>query len=86
MRNDRKIALGEQIVAHARSHGFDEAHLQFLDENGELFDTVEEIANNYAPDDSVTIGILLILDQDLTFDLVPDPLDEDAEPIIRYHQ
>jgi hypothetical protein len=85
MKNIRKIALAEQVVAYARSLGFEDARLQFTDDGGELFDTIEELAEGYGLDESCTAGIHLVLDDDLAFSITTeDPDDEDSEPTIEF--
>jgi hypothetical protein len=85
MKNTRKIALAEQVVAHARSLGFEDARLQFTDDGGEIFDTIEELAEGYGLDEPCTAGIHLVLDDDLAFSITTeDPDDEDSEPTIEF--
>ena len=84
MKNTQKIALAEQVVAHARSLGFEDAHLQFCNDDGDLFDTLEEFAEDHGVDEDVIATIAIVLDQDLAFTLVEDPDDEDAEPRIQF--
>lgn len=85
MKNSAKIAAAEQLLSDARSLGFENAHIRFADDfEAGLYDTLEEIAEEYAVNDKVSVSIHLILDDDLTFELVEDPDNEDAEPKIEY--
>ena len=86
MKNSAKIAAAEEILATARSLGFENAHIRFAEafETGLLYDTLEEIAEDYTPNDKVSVSIHLILDDDLAFELVEDPDDESGDPIIEY--
>jgi hypothetical protein len=87
MKNSAKIAAAEEILATARSLGFENAYLAFTDDfvnDGSLCETLEEIASEYGPNDRVSASIHLILDDDLAFELVEDPDDEDGEPRIEY--
>ena len=84
MKNTQKIAVAEQVVAHARSLGFEDAHLTFTDEDGYNFDTLEELTEDCGADQDLTATITIVLDEDLTFSLVEDPDDEDAEPHIEF--
>ena len=85
MKNSAKIGLAEQVVAHARSLGFD-ACLIFRDEDGYPYDTLYELSeqNGCDPDETITASINIILDEDLTFSLIEDPDDEDADPRIEF--
>ena len=85
MKNSAKIAAAEEILAAARSLGFENAHIRFADDfEAGLYDTLEEIAEEYAVNEKVCASIHLILDDDLAFELVEDPDDEDGDPIIEY--
>ena len=87
MKNSAKIAAAEEILATARSLGFEDAYLAFTDDllnDGTLCETLEDIAAEYAVDDKVSVSIVLILDDDLAFQLVEDPEAEDEEPKIEY--
>jgi hypothetical protein len=86
MKNSAKIAAAEEILATARSLGFEDAYLAFTDDvnEGTLYETLEEIVSEYAVDDSVSVSIHLVLDDDLAFKLVEDPEAEDEEPKIEY--
>jgi hypothetical protein len=84
MKNTSKIANAEQVVAYARSLGFEDARLQFLDENGDLYDTIEELAEGYGLDEPLSAEIHLVLDEDLAFSLTEDPDDDEAEPTIEF--
>ena len=84
MKNTLKIALAEQVVAHARTIGFEDARIQFLDESGDLYDTIEELAEGYGLDEPCSAEIHLILDEDLAFSLAQDPEDDEAEPTIQF--
>ena len=85
MKNKDKIAAAEEIVAFARSNGFEDAHLQFIDGGSSLgYDTLEELSEDYGCDEPITAIISVILDQELGFSLVADPDDEDGEPEIQF--
>ena len=84
MKNKDKIAAAEEIVALARSNGFEDAHLQFVDGSGCTYDTLEELSEDYSCDEPITAIVSVILDQELGFSLVADPDDEDGEPEIEF--
>jgi hypothetical protein len=87
MKNSAKIAIAEELLATARSLGFENAYLAFTDDfvnEGNLYETLEEIASEYAADDILSVSIHLILDDDLAFKLVGDPDAMDEEPKIEY--
>ena len=86
MKNSAKIAIAEQVVAHARSLGFEAACLIFRDDDGYPYDTLYELSeqNGCSPDETITASINIILDEDLVFCLIEDPDDEDADPRIEF--
>ena len=86
MKNTQKIAFAEQVVAHARSLGFEHSYLTFTDEDGYTFDRLEELAaeNTSGADAPIAVSINVLLDEDLTFFVIEDPEDEEAEPRIEF--
>jgi hypothetical protein len=84
IKNTQKIALAEEVVAHARSLGFEHSFLIFTDEDGYTFDRLEELAqeNSCESDTPITVSINIVLDEDLNFFVVEYPGDENAEPRI----
>ena len=74
MKNSEKIQLAEQVVAHARTLGFEHSHLEFLDEEeGCYYDTIEELTKSYGAGEQVRASVAVVLDEDLSFSLAEDP-------------
>jgi hypothetical protein len=84
MKNATKIPAAEEILAAARSLGFEDAYLAFTNDEGIIYETLEEIAGEHDIDENVSVSIHLILDDNLAFKLVEDPEAEDEEPKIEY--
>jgi hypothetical protein len=86
MKATEKLATAKKVLEFAKEQGFKLARLQFIDqEDDTAHDTVEEVAANYAADDTVNVIVHLELFDDLEFELVGDPNDEDADPEIKYN-
>ena len=84
MNTAQKIAKAEDVLAHARSLGFENAFLTFMDEEGIFYESLEQLSENYAIDESVSASIIITLDEDIGFYLIEDPDDENAAPRIDY--
>jgi len=82
MKNATKIPAAQELLAHAKTLGFANAYLRYADEDYDLYDTVEEVADNYTAGCTVAVAIHLILDDELTFTLQEDQ--DDLEPRIDY--
>jgi hypothetical protein len=84
MKNADKITKAEEVLAHARFLGFENAFLSFMDEDGQIYDNLEELSESYGGDEEISASIILTLDEELSFRLREDPEDETAEPRIDY--
>ena len=84
MNTAQKIAKAEEVLAHARSLGFENAFLTFMDEEGDFYESLQDLAENYAVDESVSASVIITLDEDIAFQLIEDPDDENAAPRIDY--
>jgi hypothetical protein len=82
MKNAQKAIIAQQVLAYAKENGFENAFLIFCDEEGTLFESVEDVAREHFAGE-VTVGIHLILDEELSF-LIEGDEETDEEPKITF--
>jgi hypothetical protein len=82
MKNEQKIAAAQQVLDYAKSLGFDDAYITYCDEEGTLFESVEDVARETLAGET-TVGIHLILNEELSF-LVEEEADSDDPPKITF--
>jgi hypothetical protein len=82
MKNAQKVATAEQVLAHAKSLGFDDAYITYCDEEGTLFESVEDVARETLAGE-MTVGIHLILNEELSF-LIEEEEDSDDPPKVTF--
>jgi hypothetical protein len=82
MKNAQKVANAQQVLAQAKSLGFEDAYLTYCDEEGTLFESVEDVAREQFAGE-VTVGIHLILDEELSF-LIEGDEETDEQPKITF--
>ena len=82
MKNARKVAAAQELLAFVKTFGFDDAYLVFCDEEGTLFESVEDVAREQFAGE-VTVGIHLILDEELSF-LIEEEEDSDDPPKVTF--
>jgi hypothetical protein len=73
MKNEQKAAIAQQVLAQAKELGFENAYITFCDEEGTLFESVEDVARETL-DGECTVSVHLVLDEELSF-LVEDEQD-----------
>jgi hypothetical protein len=66
MKNAQKAIIAQQVLAYAKENGFEDAFLTFCDEEGTLFESVEDVARETLAGE-VTVSIHLVLDEELSF-------------------
>ena len=71
--NSKKVAAAQQVLAQAKELGFEDAYLTYCDEEGTLYESVEDIAGNTLATGEVTASIHLILDDELNFLIEEEP-------------
>ncbi len=79
MKNAQKVSTAQQVLDHAKSLGFEDAYLTYCDEEGTLFESVEDVAKETFPGE-VNIGIHLILDEELRLLIEEGEEDSDDPP------
>jgi hypothetical protein len=80
MKNARKITAAQEILAQAQKLGFQDAYLVFCDEEGNLFESIDDAANdNLNSDDDMTVSVELVLDEELTFRVEADEEGESTQ-------
>jgi hypothetical protein len=80
MNNTKKVDAAQKVLAYAKELGFEDAFITYCDEEGCLFETVDDVANdNLNSDDDMIVGIHLILDEELTFRVEVDEEGESAQ-------
>jgi len=83
MKNAQKVAAAQELLAFIKTTGgFDDAYLVFCDEEGTLFESIDDVAKETFPGE-VTLGIHLILDEELSF-LIEEEEDSDDPPKITF--
>lgn len=82
MKNAQKVPTAQQVLDFAKSVGFDDAYITYCDEEGTLFETVEDVAKETLAGET-TVGIHLILNEELSF-LIEEEEDSDDPPKITY--
>jgi hypothetical protein len=82
MKNIRKVAAAQYLLAQAETLGFKDAYITYCDDDGALYESVEDVAKeNYAGE--ITVGIHLVLDEELSF-LIEEEEDSDDQPKITF--
>ena len=66
LKNAKKVAVAQQVLAYAKTTGFDDAYLVLLRRGRHLFESVEDVAKEHLAGE-VTVSIHLILDEELSF-------------------
>jgi hypothetical protein len=82
MKNAQKVPRAQQVLDFARSLGFDDAYITYCDEEGTLFESVEDVAKEQFAGEA-TVGIHLILDEELSF-LIEGDEEIDEQPKITF--
>jgi hypothetical protein len=80
MKNSEVVANAQKVLELAKKQGFDNATLQFIDEDDNVYESVADAASNFTADDEVELTVNVNLTLSLTMVMVGDPEDEDAEP------
>jgi hypothetical protein len=80
VKNSEVIANAQKVLELAKRQGFDDATLQFIDEDDNIYESVADAAANFAANDEVELTVNINLTLSLTMVMVGDPDDEDAEP------
>jgi hypothetical protein len=79
MKNEQKVAVAQQVLDHAKSLGFEDAYLTYCDEEGTLYESVEDVAKETLAGE-VTIAVHLILDEELSLLVEEGEEDSDDPP------
>jgi hypothetical protein len=79
MKNAQKVPRAQQVLDFAKHLGFDDAYLTYCDEEGTLFESVEDVAKDTLAGET-TVGIHLILDEELSFLIEEAEEDSDDPP------
>jgi hypothetical protein len=81
MKNAQKVAAAQELLTFIKTTGgFNDAYLVFCDEEGNLYESVEDVAADTL-DNEVTVSIEIVLDEELTFNVEEG---EEKEPRIIY--
>jgi hypothetical protein len=83
MKNAQKVHTAELVLGYAKSLGFDDAYITYCDEEGNLFETVEDVAKETLAGET-TVGIHLILNEELSFLIEEEEEDSDDPPKITF--
>jgi hypothetical protein len=69
MKNAQKVAAAQELLNFIKTTGgFDDAYLVFCDEEGNVYESIEDVAADTL-DDEVTVSIEIVLDEELTFNV-----------------
>jgi hypothetical protein len=82
MKNKQKVSTAELVLGYAKSLGFDDAYITYCDEEGNLFESIEDVAKEQFAGEA-TVGIHLILDEELSF-LIEGDEEIDEQPKITF--
>lgn len=66
LKNANKVIAAQELLAFVKTTGFDDAYLVFCDEEGTIFESIEDVARDSLAGE-MTVSIHLILDEELSF-------------------
>jgi hypothetical protein len=84
VKNSEVVANAQKVLELAKKQGFDNATLQYIDEDDNIYESIADVASNFSADDEVELTVNVNLTLCLTMVLVGDPEDEDTEPEITF--
>ena len=82
MKNTEKIAAAQSLLTHAKALGFEDAYITYSDEEGSLFESIEDLANDRFAGET-TATVYLVLDEELGF-VIEEEEDSDDPPKITF--
>lgn len=82
MKNEQKVAAAQRVLDHAKSLGFEDAYITYSDEEGSLFESIEDLANDRFAGET-TASVYLVLDEELGF-LIDEEEDSDDPPTVTF--
>jgi hypothetical protein len=77
MKNIEVIRAAERVLAFAKSQGLTSSALEFMDENGDIYESLDDLAENFEGGETLEIYVKVILDK-ITVEIIQD---EDAEDL-----
>lgn len=83
MKNSDIVAKAQQVLDLAKRSGFSKAELQLIDDDDNVFSSIEDFAFDYSEEGPAILQVAIKL-ADLELDISRDPEDDDADPVITY--
>lgn len=78
MKNTEVLRAADRVLAFAKAQGFSASALEFVDENYDVYESLDDLAEAFGQSEILEIDIRLILDK-VTVDIVEDEDTQELE-------